>query len=388
MQTSLEAPPPRGGTKKQPRIYAQPLRSDTAYQRRMHRLTQADRRERVAKLLDVADRNPPDQLDAIHPARRIANKLTSCGRHPTIYQDSDSGRIVLSHARCKSRVCPHCAGIRRKQLRDRVSEAVKHIDDARMLTLTLAASDDPLADQLHRLKEAFKKLRRLKSWRAHVTGGVYLVEITFNAASTQWHPHLHCIVDGCYWAQAEIANAWETATGDSRIVDIRRVPSRKALVQYVTKYVAKSETPPNMPAPKLAEWATALHGARQMQTFGALHGKAVAPHNEPDHGELDHVAPGNALPDSADRGDHRAARLWACLGRLVSHRVPDDDPIAAARVLARHRRLARRIRAWWSNQQGENHRHDPDRPPNQPARGDPHHRALRLWQEPEPPPRV
>src|SRR5690606_7248566 len=103
-----------------------------------------------------------------------------------------------------------------------------------------ASTDNPLAGELERLKACFRELRRGKPWKQHVQGGVAVVECTFNAKTQKWHPHLHIVFDGKYWAQPAIATEWERVTGDSKIVDVRFVRSKDQAAGYIAKYVSKS----------------------------------------------------------------------------------------------------------------------------------------------------
>lgn len=143
----------------------------------------------------------------------------------------------------------------------------------RFLTLTLKNSAEPLGEQLDRLFGAFRKLRATAFWRQHVAGGVYSCEVTHDKRGDTWHPHLHLIIDGSFMKQAAIADAWEEATGDSRVVWIEKVHDAARTAAYVAEYV---NTPPDAfkwPAARFCEYALALHGRRVLHTFGTLHGK-------------------------------------------------------------------------------------------------------------------
>lgn len=364
-----------------------PLASDNLPQVRLHRGRNQARRNLIRSLLTHADADPaPRSIDDPHPARKLAGQLTACGRFPVLTQAQGTGRICKHLACCRSRICPTCGPRRADQLRGRVERSVQQIDDARLLTLTLRSTDEPLAASLQRLREAWTKLRRRKAWKAHVRGGVSVVEVTYNARTDRWHPHLHVVLDGVYWQQKAIAAAWLDATGDSWIVDIRRVPSRRALVAYVAKYVAKASQLGRCPDRRRAEHALAMRGVRLCQPFGSLHGsmpKDSPPDDEPGHDALIPVEP---LVCDAEAGDRRARQLVRALRLLLADRVPDDPGDLRERVLARHRSVARRLRTWWSLRK-IGHCHEP--PPvdrdtlRLPRHGD---RTLWLWQESEHPP--
>jgi hypothetical protein len=98
-----------------------------------------------------------------------------------------------------------------------------------------------------------------------------VIEVTWNPTREQWHPHAHCLIDGGFWQQGKIADLWEGITGDSRVVDVRLIRSRKNAVAYIAKYISKGGDIKRLPDDRIAEYAVALSGVRLIQTFGASH---------------------------------------------------------------------------------------------------------------------
>lgn len=380
LERNREAIPTRNN-----RTDAPPLRYDTPYQARVHSGHHADRRRVISALLSASKiSGPADDLDDADPHYRIARKIAHCCRAATILNDASTGQIMLSQARCRSRLCPRCAKIRQYEMAAKIRQLVREIDDARFLTLTLASSDAPLADQIARLKDCFKRLRRRRAGKAHITGGVMVLEITYNHSRKQWHPHLHCIVDGTYWPQAEIADAWEKITGDSRIVDIRRVGSRDALTRYVVKYVSKTSCSQKIPHHKIAEWATEVHGSRMFQAFGHLHAIAIEKPEKPDR-DYENLASMAQMSRAAANGNQRAARLWRAVTMCCRHRISDDKPREAERHLTRHRSIAGRVRRWLRTFQDGENRANPQKSAKDPPANHPDNRAEWLWEKPTDP---
>jgi hypothetical protein len=101
---------------------------------------------------------------------------------------------------------------------------------------------------------------------------VWVIEVTWNPTREQWHPHAHCLIDGGFWHQGKIADLWEGVTGDSRVVDVRLIRSRKNAVNYIAKYISKGGDIKRLPDDRIAEYAVALSGVRLIQTFGVSHG--------------------------------------------------------------------------------------------------------------------
>lgn len=364
-------------------ISSERLRSDSSYQAKVHAPHQQHRRRLIAALIGHAEaEEDPTDLNERHPARKLAGRLTDCCRHPTLYQRQESGELVIAQARCKSRICPRCGIFRRNQLEHRIRALLQKASDTRLLTLTIKSTDYPLADQIAHLRQSFTRLRRRADWKKHVAGGVTVFEITWNPTTEQWHPHLHCIIDGKFWPQAKISTLWLKCTGDSSVVDIRRIASREALTQYVTKYVTKTQLAETVPARHTSAWALAVHGLRLCQAFGKFHGMADEIEEKTDPTELDNIAPLEALAYEADAGDLRARRLFNAVVTLAGRRIPDDNEAAASTILARHRSFADRVRSWWSNQQEHNRVQIPSGPDHSSVDRHPRHRTLRLWEEP------
>jgi hypothetical protein len=342
-----------------------PLRSDTPHQVYFHKGHHDARRRIVRGLLEYADVvAPPEHHDAQARCRKIAGRLTGCGVNATLYQDHDTGRLIASMDRCKSRLCPRCGQIRSAKLADQLRNLVKHIDDARFITLTLAHTDDTLAEQVADLQASFANLRRRAAWRKHVRGGLATVEIRYNRREQKWHPHLHLIVDGSYWPQADLAALWEKVTGASRIVDIRKPPSQTVIVRYLCSYASKTQVPTDLPAWRLPEWAQAVHGLRMMSTFGTLHAiKAAEPEDQP-AASLDHVVYLEPLAEAARNGDPDAQLLYRRSLALARRGFPHDHPETHEGLAAIHRETADRIRTWWTNLTETRCGHNPGQPPN------------------------
>ena len=203
--------------------------------------------------------------------RHRARKQWACSSVPWLVVGSD-GTPGISAPRCRDRACPRCAALRSRQTAAQAEVAISAMDAPRFVTLTVRSSTAALRDQLKALRAAFSRLRRTRAWKSHVRGGIYTVEITRNGRTGLWHPHLHALVDGVYFPQAELAAAWREATGDSDIVDIRQIHGKKAAARYVAKYATKPSDVASWPSSSICEWAAGIAGSRLIATFGSLHG--------------------------------------------------------------------------------------------------------------------
>jgi hypothetical protein len=186
----------------------------------------------------------------------------------------------------------------------------------RFITLTLKSTDYPLRSQLDFLRESFRRLRQSKIWQRCCHAGVAVIEVTFNKETNQWHPHLHAIVAGDYFPQAQLSNAWEKASSGSRIADVRKLPDSRRAAQYLSDYVTKPPTEEvyaNLN--RLREWILALRGARFMIPFGDIRFVRDARPTPTQQSSWTRVASFNKTLELADRGDPESIKLLQKLER-------------------------------------------------------------------------
>lgn len=332
------------------RTYSDWVHSPHARER--SRILQALRRLQIdhATTADLASRSPQLSVDLTQPdpTGRILSQLEACCRSPSAHFEPDTGRIVLHEHRCKHRLCPRCARFRARDLAARTLAMMHLLDSPRFITLTLASSDAPLRSQLRELSDSFARLRRSKLWKAKVTGGVQFIECTYNWSRDQWHPHLHILADGQYIPQAQLSDAWKTASAGSSIVDIRKVHSARSAANYVAKYVSKTTSVAHLPDERIAEWAMQVRSLRLTQTFGRLHAMKLETPEKPEKTQRVHLANINELTYHAHRGDPIAAELARELIAAAHRRLPNADAHASAELEARNRALVDRVRAWES----------------------------------------
>lgn len=137
-------------------------------------------------------------------------------------------------------------------------------------------------------------------------GGVYFLEITRNAKTKRWHPHLHVVWDGAYIPQPVVRQFWQEITGDSYIVDLRLLHDANSALGYIAKYVGK-------PLPKsvyadqeaVVEYLEAIKGRRVFGTFGRWKGFRLE-RNPDEQSEWDPVLPLAEIILAARAGDESA----------------------------------------------------------------------------------
>jgi len=337
------------------------------------------------------------------PWRGRCSRMLGCSVSPLVGL-TGAGAVGAVWFRCRDRLCPRCSRCRARESEGRIMAAIADADSLRFVTLTMQHTDKPLWEQVDALYTAFRELRRRVSWRTRVTGGVATVEVTRNASTGRWHPHLHVLITGSYYPQRDLADEWFDVTGHSRVVDIRAVHSRRHASRYVAKYAGKPADLANWPADAIAEYAAAMHRRRMVLTFGCLHGRRVDTDDEPERRAVrSHRVPLERVEARARGGCSRARDVLAALAaqshtyaRSIEARGMDAPPIARlnAETMRRSRASMRWLTAawrdgrsdvWWGVARAEPRVRPPEpepQPPPRPKMRD-HTQPLSDWHVPE-----
>ena len=107
---------------------------------------------------------------------------------------------------------------------------------------------------------------------------MYSYENTYNEKTGEWHPHIHMFALVDSWIdQQEFAEYWQSLTGDSYIVDVRRAKKRKGFrlcgsSRRVCKYALKFG---DLSVEKTWEAFKILKGRRLTGSFGLLWGVKI-----------------------------------------------------------------------------------------------------------------
>lgn len=264
-----------------------------------------------------------------------AKRMVDCGSSGTLYYDRNGRRMLMTPITCGVRTCPACCDRHRARIERIMGEMLgtPKPNEWRFITLTLRSSRAPLAQQLDWLTASFRRLRQTTLWKQTQDSGRGVIEITWNANTQEWHPHLHIVGRGQFLAQPALSAVWRRCTQGSHIVDIRAIGSSKELSCYVSKYVGK---PPELAGAedagaRLLEWHRSLEGRRMVITYGKLPKLELSEDLENDD-EIppDAIPVGNIADIAADAraGDPWALWVMACLmnGGPPPYPEPDRRP--------------------------------------------------------------
>lgn len=173
--------------------------------------------------------------------RKNLENYRDCGKNAWIEHSESRSAYRIKSKTCGMRICPVCGDRRRSQVKERLVNAFALLPRAylRFVTLTLRSTSAPLSEQLDRLTRSFRRLRQRKLWQDKVTFGAGTIELTRSNKTGNWHPHLHILYVGEYIDQGALSRTWKAITGDSMIVDIRKVDSTTNAILELAKYASK-----------------------------------------------------------------------------------------------------------------------------------------------------
>lgn len=182
-------------------------------------------------------------------------------------QTANVSKFKLHNANfCRDRLCPMCSWRRSYKIFGQVSQIMNVIGNRYaylFLTLTVPnCAPEKLSQAITDVQKAWRVLIRNKRFKGAVRGFFKALEVTRNAKTNTYHPHLHVVLavnksyftDSSYISRDEWLSMWQKATKDDSItqVDIRRAKSKQtadgeqavqalsSAVAEIAKYAVKS----------------------------------------------------------------------------------------------------------------------------------------------------
>ena len=236
--------------------------------------------------------NPSDESQL---AVKSAQKLSECGNYLLFKNYFTVGEIRLSKMQtCQQHLlCPFCAALRASKAMQKYLERIDQVLQENrnlkpvLITLTVKNGSD-LAERSEHLMKSFRTLlERRRDYEkkgrgfnefCKVQGAIYSYENTFNEKTVEWHPHIHMFALVDQWIdQQEFSEYWHSITGDSMVVDVRRVKKEKGhgyskAAAEVCKYALKFG---DLSVEKTWEAFKVLKGKRLTGSFGLLWGVKI-----------------------------------------------------------------------------------------------------------------
>lgn len=221
-----------------------------------------------------------------------ADRFEQCGDlFSTLCCVNDFTKYHVPH-QCRSRVCPECGRSLYRRLVSEIAGLVDRVIRRRrkgyflqLVTLTFNKArwgeDLPDRDQIVRcyresaqfLKRHFgkyyctvSKSGRIREDRKRYRGAGWIAVCEVGADNNNFH--VHAVVYGHYESYARMQEDWARITGDSTVINFKRVHSPRTVANYVLKYVTKP--PESESYSRMAQYAWLIKGTRRIRTGGVF----------------------------------------------------------------------------------------------------------------------
>lgn len=223
--------------------------------------------------------------------RQREERMAHCGDYLYFARYEDEKRELIRAELCRDRLCPNCAYLRSRKVFGQVCRVMNAMPDKlAYLFLTLTVKNCRAEDfdkTLDNMFHGWQNLIRRNAFKP-VKGWFRALEVTYNAARNDYHPHFHVIlaVPPSYFSHGYVSHArwvqlWKDCAGldYAPSVDVRRVKPDQAgsligAVKEVAKYTVdlskmlKSEDLSELVTP-IETLAIGLKG-RRLVGFGGL----------------------------------------------------------------------------------------------------------------------
>ncbi|MBA7625089.1 hypothetical protein ES703_32510 [subsurface metagenome] len=197
------------------------------------------------------------------------SKWEACRRGAWFARHVDTGEVRVFTRSCRLRWCSLCSSARRAFITGEVANWIRHASYPKFLTLTLKHSNAPLLFQINSLYEYFRKYRHAKFFSDNTTGGIWFFQIKRAKHTGQWHPHIHCIIEGKYMQQRKLSKLWYRITSGSKIVDIRPIRDQCKAANEVARYASAPADVSSMDPTDYYEVFQSVHSRKTCGTWGS-----------------------------------------------------------------------------------------------------------------------
>lgn len=198
-----------------------------------------------------------------------ADNLRSCRTFAYFARHDVSALVKVISSACHLRWCPLCTTAKTSQISSSVSTWLKKARGPKLMTLTLKHSSAPLGSQIKLLYESFRTLRHRTPFARAIRGGIWFFQLKWIPETDEWHPHIHCLMDGNYLPKQWLCDQWLEITNGSFIVDIKAVKSVEWAARHVARYCARPCMLKDLPSCRALEVVRTMHGKRMCGTWGS-----------------------------------------------------------------------------------------------------------------------
>jgi hypothetical protein len=191
------------------------------------------------------------------------------------FQCRDCGGYSVRLQCCGSMWCPICNLKKALKMSSQFSRFASLHQDLKkvFLTLTWKNISKIKEDTFEIFRNDFtKKFLRNRQIKKNIYGGLYAFDYTINSSTKQFNFHLHCLIFLInYINQSIISDVWQKITGDSFVVDIRKVNDIKNGIAEVLKYCQSNKLLLVEAGSQRDELISAVSKIRRLSKFGKLY---------------------------------------------------------------------------------------------------------------------
>lgn len=217
-------------------------------------------------------------------------RLRDCSNYLKFARINGQIKLIQTNS-CRVRLCPICAYKRSLAVYRNVRSIYTLLqrqprNKYLFLTLTIRnVAADELQAAIDNLNAGYVKLMRNKAYKTITLGTIRTIEVTYNAARGDYHPHIHALIHTSndiycgrnYISQSQLKADWERVNNLNYDVqvDIRRFHARNAAaagkeLAEIAKYAVKPSDYVGQTAEVIATFDRALHQRKLITMSGSF----------------------------------------------------------------------------------------------------------------------
>ena len=217
-------------------------------------------------------------------------RLKDCSNYLKFARINGKVKLIQTNS-CRVRLCPICAYKRSLAVYRNVRSIYTLLqrqprNKYLFLTLTIRnVAAEQLQAAIDNLNTGYVKLMRNKAYKTITLGAIRTIEVTYNAARGDYHPHIHALIHTTndiycgrnYISQQQLKADWERVNNlDYDVqVDIRRFHARNAdaagkELAEIAKYAVKPSDYVGQSADVVATFDRALHQRKLITMSGSF----------------------------------------------------------------------------------------------------------------------
>ena len=155
--------------------------------------------EKILTKLAIKKSQNAKIIDFLHSENdhERANRVEECGTFLGITNVEGQAKIIKSNF-CRERICAVCAWRRQSKFVAQMLPVINYLsNDYEFIFVTLTIANmcyDELRNAIDNLLTGYQKLVKRRAYKRSWKGVCRSLELTYNAKSKTFHPHIHCLI--------------------------------------------------------------------------------------------------------------------------------------------------------------------------------------------------